>query len=86
MKIVELNKDDLTEVSGGRVDNEKRVAYIYHDSCLLCDSCINVCEKQAIYTEFDDVEHVEKYIVNAGRCNGCGECVNECPADCITLN
>lgn len=86
MEISELNKEELSKVSGGRKDREKQVAHIDNSQCVLCGSCVDVCEKKAISVEMDETSHDDKYVVNAGRCDGCGACRHECPADCITIS
>lgn len=51
---------------------------------VICRSCGEVCESQAIKFKLvvGGVAHV---LMDTASCNGCGECVSTCPAQAITI-
>ena len=59
----------------------KVVAEIRHSLCSLCERCIDACPYGA---RMVDVE-LEKILVNAAMCQGCGACAAVCPNSASTL-
>lgn len=60
-------------------------ATINRDTCIawddvICMSCQNRCEYQAITTE-----HQRRAVVNPEVCTGCGMCVSACPVDALAI-
>ncbi|MFX0204700.1 MAG: DUF362 domain-containing protein, partial [Candidatus Hodarchaeota archaeon] len=55
-------------------------AKIDPDSCTGCETCINICQMDAISLE-DDYS-----TINRKRCIGCGNCLLVCPSEAITLH
>jgi len=51
--------------------------------CMHCAEapCIPACSRQAIYRRDDGI-----VIIDPEKCNGCGDCINECPYKAIYLN
>ena len=51
--------------------------------CMHCDEapCIPACRFEAIYKRDDGI-----VIIDPEKCNGCGDCINECPYKAIYLN
>ena len=60
-------------------------AEVNHDTCIawheiICQSCIGVCEFEAITSTY-----MRNPEVNYQLCNGCGICVRYCPLDALTV-
>lgn len=56
--------------------------WINMEDCLLCASCLEVCQRDAIFEE-DDEFHVDD---KCNKCDGISdspECLDVCPVDCI---
>ena len=51
--------------------------------CMHCADapCIPACSQEAIYRRDDGI-----VIIDPEKCNGCGDCINECPYKAIYLN
>lgn len=58
------------------VDTERCVAF---DQVGTCGICVDACEYEAL--SYDDERHP---VVDAAKCNGCGECERICPANVLT--
>lgn len=58
------------------VDTERCVAF---DQVGTCGICVDACEYEAL--SYDDERHP---VVDAAKCNGCGECEHICPANVLT--
>ena len=58
------------------VDTERCVAF---DQVGTCGICVDACEYVAL--SYDDERHP---VVDAAKCNGCGECERICPANVLT--
>ncbi|MEJ2657796.1 MAG: FAD-dependent oxidoreductase [Desulfobacterales bacterium] len=57
------------------------VAEIRHSLCSLCERCIEACPYGARMVDVD----LEKILVNAAMCQGCGACAAVCPNSASTL-
>ncbi|HBE92994.1 MAG TPA: hypothetical protein DDW55_10860 [Gammaproteobacteria bacterium] len=60
-------------------------AHINRDTCIawedvICQSCSNRCEYQAITTVYQ-----RRAQVKMDLCNGCGMCVSVCPVDALSI-
>lgn len=60
-------------------------AEVNHDTCIawheiICQSCIGVCDFEAITSTY-----MRNPVVNNELCNGCGICVRHCPLDALTV-
>ena len=62
----------------GVVTSSGFTAGIDHDSCTLCESCIDSCQ-------FNALSMADEVKVDADACKGCGVCVGVCPAEAIRL-
>jgi len=57
----------------------RTVAVVAHpEECTLCEACVDVCSRNAITLR-------ETAEVDAALCNGCGDCVTECPNGVLEL-
>lgn len=54
------------------------MAHVISDECVMCGSCIDVCEAEAI-SEGDP-----QYVIDPEKCTDCGKCVEECPSEAIS--
>ena len=77
MVMKRLNKTDINKISGGLNNSEIKIPVVNLDECIACQECEKSCSCQAI--TFD---HNGKAIINE-NCNGCGQCVHDCPAGAI---
>lgn len=72
-----------TILSKKLVEIEPIVATVNPDKCLNrkgnCGICVKVCPYGAPSTN-----PKEAAVINPAKCHGCGTCVADCPADCIT--
>ena len=59
----------------------KVVAEVRHSLCSLCERCIEACPYGARMVDPD----LEKVLVNAAMCQGCGSCATVCPNSASTL-
>lgn len=57
---------------------EKIMAYVIGDSCVMCGACAAQCPAGAIS------EGEGKYEINPDACIDCGGCADGCPAEAIT--
>ncbi|MEM3539967.1 MAG: hydrogenase iron-sulfur subunit [Thermoplasmata archaeon] len=63
-----------------KIRKEPIVASIDTNKCIKCMRCVNVCPYGAITGELTKwIKH------NPALCQGCGDCVAECPVDAITI-
>ncbi|MGC9203803.1 MAG: hydrogenase iron-sulfur subunit [Thermoplasmata archaeon] len=63
-----------------RIRKEPIVASIDTNKCIKCMRCVNVCPYGALTGELTKwIKH------NPALCQGCGDCVAECPVDAITI-
>lgn len=70
----------LALLNKGYIEKDPIVAVIDQSKCIKCGLCAKVCTYGAIRGE------VKKYFeVIPALCEGCGNCVAECPVDAITL-
>ncbi|HEX7556904.1 MAG TPA: 4Fe-4S binding protein [Leptolinea sp.] len=51
------------------------MTYLITDDCIMCGSCEPFCDKGAI------IESNDKYVIDLGKCGGCGVCTEYCPID-----
>ena len=56
---------------------EKIMAYVIGDSCVMCGACAAQCPAEAI------AEGDGKYVIDADKCLDCGSCADGCPAGAI---
>ena len=52
--------------------------FFWPERCLHCDSCINACKKGAIINKNEKSKEI-----NAGKCDFCGDCVQECYSEAL---
>ena len=64
----------------GYIEKEPLVAVIDQDKCIKCGLCARVCTYGAIKGEVK-----KKFEVIPALCEGCGNCVAECPVGAITI-
>ena len=58
--------------------NERIMAYVITDDCVMCGTCAGECPSEAI-SEGDG-----KYVIDANACVDCGTCADACPTGAIT--
>lgn len=69
----------------------KELHEIDPNRCIDCGACSKVCEYQSIHDnegklcKFVPKEQWKKPVVDANLCNGCGLCVEDCPAYCMDI-
>jgi formate hydrogenlyase subunit 6/NADH:ubiquinone oxidoreductase subunit I len=66
------------------------LASVDQGACLLameteCVACIAMCKRLALDGLFSEESYSMAIRVDAAKCNGCGACLNVCPAEAITL-
>ncbi len=67
-------------LSKGFIEREPIVAEIIQEKCIKCGACMRACTYGAIKGE------VRKYIyVVPALCEGCGNCLGECPVEAIRM-
>ena len=66
-------------IPGEKIIPEVMVSEILEAYCTGCQTCLTVCEYDAIY--FDEDKGIS--IVNEAVCRGCGNCVGSCPSGSI---
>ena len=71
----------LRILSYERMPAGKVVAEVRHSLCSLCERCIEACPYGARMVDPD----LEKVLVNAAMCQGCGSCATVCPNSASTL-
>ena len=71
----------LRILSYERMPSGKVVAEVHHSLCSLCERCIETCPYGARMVDPD----LEKVLVNAAMCQGCGLCATVCPNSASTL-
>ena len=69
----------------GTVQPDIGKAEVNHETCIawheiICQSCIGVCEFEAITST-----HMRNPVINNELCNGCGMCVKYCPLNALTV-
>ena len=65
--------------SAGKYMVSNYYASVNGDYCTGCETCINICQMDAIKL----VDNIAK--IKQKRCIGCGNCVANCPSDAISL-
>jgi len=55
----------------------KGVVYLNKNICIGCYACVAVCPTNTMYTYHLGVEPI--------KCNSCGVCVKDCPADALEI-
>ncbi len=58
-----------------------QTAWVDHDKCVACMTCVHVCPYGAPHVGKDN-----KAMVESAVCMGCGSCTAECPAKAISLH
>jgi len=71
----------LRILSHERMPAGKVVAEVRHSLCSLCERCIEACPYGARMVD----PELEKVLVNAAMCQGCGSCATVCPNSASTL-
>jgi heterodisulfide reductase subunit A len=71
----------LRILSYKRMPAGKVVAEVRHSLCSLCERCIEACPYGARMVD----PELEKVLVNAAMCQGCGSCATVCPNSASTL-
>ncbi|MBE0665231.1 MAG: CoB--CoM heterodisulfide reductase iron-sulfur subunit A family protein, partial [Candidatus Aminicenantes bacterium] len=71
----------LRILSYERIPAGKVVAEVRHSLCSLCERCIEACPYGARAVD----PELEKVLVNAAMCQGCGSCATVCPNSASTL-
>jgi heterodisulfide reductase subunit A len=71
----------LRILSYERMPAGKVVAEVRHSLCSLCERCIEACPYGARRVDLE----LEKILVNAAMCQGCGSCATVCPNSASTL-
>jgi heterodisulfide reductase subunit A len=66
-------------IPGEKIVPEIMVSEVLEAYCTGCQTCLTVCEYDAIY--FDEDKGIS--IVNEAVCRGCGNCVGSCPSGSI---
>ncbi len=57
------------------------MAYTITDECVVCGSCLEECESEAI-SEGDPI-----YTIDADKCTDCGTCAEICPVQaCVPVD
>jgi heterodisulfide reductase subunit A2 len=97
-----LTSCDIESVSGSvgdfSIEYTKRPRYVDADKCNLCMKCSDICpvevdrefgggveKRKAIYLPF--MQAIPRcFVIDPTICTECNACVEECPADAITLN
>lgn len=52
------------------------------DSCIGCETCVNVCPMDVFRM---DADHMKSVIAYVQSCQTCGQCWLNCPTDSISL-
>ena len=52
------------------------MAYVIHDTCIACGTCIGECPVSAI-------SEGDIYVIDADACIDCGSCAGACPTGAI---
>lgn len=60
------------------IKEEKTMAYVISDSCVMCGACAGGCPVGAI-SEGD-----AQYVIDADSCIDCGSCAGTCPTGAIS--
>jgi heterodisulfide reductase subunit A len=71
----------LRILSHERMPAGKVLAEVRHSLCSLCERCIEACPYGARMVD----PELEKVLVNAAMCQGCGSCATVCPNSASTL-
>ena len=72
----------LRILSHERMPAGKVVAEVRHSLCSLCELCIETCPYGARIFDLD----LEKVLINAAMCQGCGSCATACPNSASILS
>ena len=72
----------LRILSHERMPAGKVVAEVRHSLCSLCELCIETCPYGARIYDLD----LEKVLINAAMCQGCGSCATACPNSASILS
>jgi Pyruvate/2-oxoacid:ferredoxin oxidoreductase delta subunit len=56
---------------------------VNHETCNLCETCIEICPMEAI--SFQNTDHEKTIIIDSDLCIGCGICASNCPQDAVDL-
>ena len=51
----------------------------YEDKCILCLTCVNVCNQEAIDIKYN------KIVINEKKCTLCGDCTDSCPTTALKM-
>ncbi len=61
------------------------------ERCIECRACLHICEYESILDadgkagKYIPREEWKKPVIDTALCNGCGLCVEDCPAYCLEL-
>ncbi len=67
-------------LSKKRMPVSGQIAWVDHDKCISCMTCVHVCPYNAPMNSRDNKAEIQTAV-----CMGCGSCASECPAKAITL-
>jgi len=67
-------------LSKDHLEAKAKVALVDQELCATCLTCLRICQYQAPF-----VNQEGKMEINASLCQGCGNCVSDCPAKALAL-
>lgn len=69
--------------NGAKIDGNRRDFHFQVTVCRHCDEppCIDACPENAIDQRKDGI-----IVLDSGKCNGCGSCLESCPYGAISLD
>ncbi|MHC1567604.1 MAG: FAD-dependent oxidoreductase [Candidatus Syntropharchaeia archaeon] len=67
-------------LSKGFIESEGVFARIEENSCIACETCVQLCPYGAVEMVFDRARIISPFL-----CRGCGICAAECPARAISV-
>ncbi len=73
---LDLLEKQHAKVGTAVIDRDRCLPWSQDHRCLICDE---QCPYNAIVFRTDPEHHVKLPVVNANKCNGCGQCEDKCP-------